>query len=366
MQTDPFDWQNNLKMERDSKSNKRKNMNLEKLDAKTEALLLETTQKKIKRAKKESKKQEKNEKAFQTMIQKCKEADLIVSIDASASSPVWTLWKKPLNLTDSWVQSLSTLLRPKLKSKTKIVDLILHYLPILYHQLETHCWAHRKYQIPNDSSFLISKPLVYKPLNTLYKKETKGSRVTPDSKESKKKKTPPKNEDRKMGERSSTPRFHHTIHFKPSLIEKDEKKRYKSISKAIIASIQNRIKSSTPSGTRCKVFCMLEGYSMDSAPTKAANVLFELGGVIRSDLYEQKYEIGTLSPKEIKMYFTGDGEASKLKIHKTMHAFYPTLKLKSRIPATWISDSQKVPHPIEGINDSLALHWTIVQFLFSF
>jgi len=96
----------------------------------------------------------------------------------------------------------------------------------------------------------------------------------------------------------------------------------------------------------------IEGYSFGSQ-SQSMSRLYEIGGVIRNKLYNEKYNFIELSPTKIKKNFTGKGNVNKVFMYEQFKEerlvdFFDILSIKE-------SKVGNIPSPISDFVDAYAI-----------
>jgi len=97
--------------------------------------------------------------------------------------------------------------------------------------------------------------------------------------------------------------------------------------------------------------CGIEHYAF-SKNTSSASTLMELGGVIRTLLSIQNYNVVELAPTAVKKMFSGNGKANKEIMNQIFIEKYKIPKIDLMIG---LKDSKTVSHPTEDLVDSFAV-----------
>jgi len=94
----------------------------------------------------------------------------------------------------------------------------------------------------------------------------------------------------------------------------------------------------------------MEGYAFD-AKSSSVSKLHELGGIVKYQLYLQKFTVEEIAPTKLKKWFTGHGRATKEDMY--MHAIkgcFPEL-----INTFEMQACKGIPNPVQDIVDAYAL-----------
>lgn len=111
-----------------------------------------------------------------------------------------------------------------------------------------------------------------------------------------------------------------------------------------IASVLSELE---PSRTRVQI----EGYAFGSSDSGHASRLAELGGVIKSYLFENKFKYAEVPPTSVKKFWSGSGRADKSEMIKTARTKgYPVDEMQTDMLLKEVHD-----HPLEDIVDAIAI-----------
>lgn len=289
--------------------------------------------KRVKKTERKLLKQVKNTVVSNLVSEQCKRASLVVTIDMSAISPVWTIWNRvggqhhPGNIP---------------------LDIV-----------TTYCFNDRQYQLKNPENW--NKPLILT-ISGLNKKSSVGDNTpihgsTSTVQHTVVMKSHPQKTTNALIQSSKTDRNFLIVEEIAKSIEPyrlsylsnatrsleppnpSEKKRERHVATtggghigpACKPSGKKKTSSRPPKGVKSEsksntidpnygILIVIEGYAFNIKTTQSSSVdvLFGLGAALRQKLKEFSYTVAELAPKFYKEKFTGYGNADKKDIHITM------------------------------------------------